>query len=40
MEEEAPENTDISLFGKKQLRRLWHKNEWYYSVTDVIAVNP
>ncbi len=31
-------NTDISLFERKQLRRIWHKEEWYYSITDVIAV--
>ena len=31
-------NTDITLFEHKELRRLWHKGEWYYSITDVIAI--
>jgi prophage antirepressor-like protein len=29
---------DVSLFAQKQIRRVWHKGEWYYSITDVIAV--
>ena len=28
----------LSLFEQKQLRRVWHKGEWYYSIIDVIAV--
>jgi len=36
--EEARGNTDVSLFGQQQLRRLWYKGEWYYSIADVIAV--
>ena len=36
--EEVQGNTDVSLFEQKQLRRLWHKGEWYYSIADVIAV--
>jgi len=27
-----------ALFEQKQLRRVWHKGEWYYSITDVIAI--
>ena len=27
-----------ALFEQNQLRRVWHKGEWYYSVTDVIAI--
>lgn len=27
-----------TLFEQKQLRRVWHKEEWYYSITDVIAI--
>ncbi|GAC1346489.1 MAG: BRO family protein [Ktedonobacteraceae bacterium] len=32
-------NLDLTLFKQNlpQLRRLWHKGEWYYSITDVIA---
>jgi DNA-damage-inducible protein D len=29
---------ELSLFEQRQLRRVWHKGEWYYSITDVIAV--
>jgi DNA-damage-inducible protein D len=29
---------EVSLFEQKQIRRVWHKGEWYYSITDVIAV--
>jgi DNA-damage-inducible protein D len=29
---------DLTLFEQKQLRRVWHKEEWYYSITDVIGV--
>lgn len=29
---------DSALFEQKQLRRVWHNGEWYYSVTDVIAI--
>lgn len=31
-------NLNLSLFEKKQIRRVWHKGEWYYSIIDVIAV--
>lgn len=32
------ENSDLSLFDRQQLRRVWHKNEWYYSIVDVVAI--
>ncbi len=28
----------LALFEQKMVRRVWHKDEWYYSVIDVIAV--
>lgn len=28
---------EIALFDKQQLRRIWHKGEWYYSIIDVVA---
>lgn len=31
-------NLGLSLFEQKHLRRVWHKEEWYYSIVDVIAV--
>ena len=32
------ENTAIVLFEGKEVRRLWHENEWYFSVIDAIKV--
>jgi DNA-damage-inducible protein D len=31
-------NLGLSIFEQKQLRRVWYKGEWYYSIIDVIAV--
>ncbi len=27
----------IIVFGAQQIRRVWHENEWYFSVVDIIA---
>lgn len=35
---EEEKNLNLALFEQKQLRRVWHKGEWYYSITDVIAI--
>lgn len=35
---DSQKNLDLALFEQKQLRRVWHKEEWYYSITDVIAI--
>ena len=32
------ENRELTLFEQKQLRRVWHKDEWYYSIIDVIVI--
>jgi hypothetical protein len=28
----------LALFEQQMIRRVWHNNEWYYSIVDVIAV--
>ena len=35
---EEQNSSDLSIFEQKQLRRIWHKGEWYYSIIDVIAI--
>lgn len=39
MSEEFPVDSQgkIIVFGAKQIRRLWHENEWWFSVIDVIG---
>ena len=39
------ENNKIVLFQEKQVRRVWHDEQWYFSVIDVIetiteSINP
>ena len=28
----------IVLFQEKQIRRVWHNEQWYFAVVDVLAV--
>ncbi len=35
---EEEKNLELALFERRQLRRVWHKGEWYYSITDVVAL--
>lgn len=35
---EKQNNSDLSIFEQKRLRRIWHKGEWYYSITDVMTI--
>ncbi|MFZ1019437.1 MAG: BRO family protein [Minisyncoccia bacterium] len=36
MKKSTPKN--IVLFEKSEVRRIWHKEEWYFSVMDVVAI--
>lgn len=41
MEKYMPEeekHLEPALFEQKQIRRMWHKGEWFYSIIDVIAI--
>ena len=29
---------EVALFEKKQVRRVWHKKEWWFVITDVVAI--
>jgi DNA-damage-inducible protein D len=35
---EDQNSNDLTIFEQKQVRRIWHKGEWYYSITDVISI--
>jgi len=38
MSEPAESTEHIALFQERSIRRTWHDNAWWFSVTDVIAV--
>jgi DNA-damage-inducible protein D len=34
----SDDSKSIALFGQQTIRRVWHNEDWYYSIVDVIAV--
>ncbi|MBW2968647.1 phage antirepressor protein [Candidatus Woesearchaeota archaeon] len=34
----TPQDKSLIVFQDKKIKRLWHDNEWFYSVTDILLV--
>lgn len=32
------EESQVAIFDKRQVRRVWHKNQWWFVITDVIVI--
>lgn len=35
---EDQDSNDLIIFEQKQVRRMWHKEDWFYSIIDVVAI--
>ena len=34
----SKQKREIALFEKRQVRRVWHKEQWWFVITDVVAI--
>lgn len=38
MSKETKKKRDVALFEQKEVRKKWHKEKWYFSVSDVVQI--
>jgi prophage antirepressor-like protein len=38
MNKKQVDSTKITIFEEKEVRRVWHNEQWYFVITDVIQI--